>query len=75
VDVKVCPLIKHLRSHGRVPIPEFCSHCYYLGSARAAVAGMTMRLCGGDGACTHTYALANTGLPPQDMKQIKENAP
>jgi len=74
LKVKVCPLIKHLRAHGRVPIPEFCSHCYHLGSARAAAAGLTMRLCGGDGSCTHTYALQTAGLPPQDPKQIKENA-
>jgi hypothetical protein len=75
VAVKVCPLIKHLRAHGRVPIPEFCSHCYHLGSARAAAAGLTMRLCGGDGACTHTYATPAAMLPPQDPKLIKENAP
>ncbi len=74
LHVKVCPLIKHLRAHARVPIPEFCQHCYHLGSARAAATGLTMRLCGGDGACTHTYALPAAQLPPQDMKQIKENA-
>lgn len=73
--VKVCPLIKHLRAHGRAPVPEFCQHCYHLGSARAAAAGLAMRLCGGDGACVHTYATAAAALPPQDLTQIKENAP
>jgi hypothetical protein len=75
LHVKVCPLIKHLRTHGRVPVPEFCQHCYHLGQARAAAAGLTMRLCGGDGACVHTYAPAAAALPPQDLALIKENAP
>ena len=75
LHVKVCPLIKHLRAHGRVHVTEFCQHCYHLGSARAAASGLTMRLCGGDGACTHTYALPVAKLPPQDMAQIKENQP
>jgi len=75
LQVKVCPLIHHLRTHGRVPVPEFCQHCYHLGSARAAMAGLEMRLCGGDGACVHTYATSAAGLPPQDLTQIKENAP
>lgn len=73
LHVRVCPLIKHLRAHGRAPIAEFCQHCYHLGSARAAAAGLTMRLCGGDGACTHTYALPAANLPAQDPNQIKEN--
>lgn len=75
LHVRECPLIKHLRAHGRVPVPEFCQHCYHLGSARAGAAGLTMRLCGGDGACTHTYALPSARLPAQDLKQIKENRP
>ena len=75
LHVKVCPLIKHLRAHGRVPIPEFCQHCYHLGSARATATGLTMRLCGGDGSCTHTYARPSAQLPPQVPKQIKENLP
>lgn len=75
LHVQVCPAIKHLRSHGRAPVREFCQHCYHLGSARAASAGLTMRLCGGDGSCVHTYALATVPLPPQDPAQIKENLP
>ncbi len=74
LHVKVCPLIKHLRAHGRAPVPEFCQHCYFLGSSRATTAGLTMRLCGGDGSCVHTYATTAANLPPQDLAQIKENA-
>ena len=75
LQVRECPLIKHLRAHGRVPVPEFCQHCYHLGSARAGAAGLTMRLSGGDGACVHTYARPAANLPAQDLNQIKENRP
>lgn len=73
LQVRECPLIKHLRAHGRVPVREFCQHCYHLGSARAGAAGLTMRLSGGDGACVHTYARPTANLPAQDLNQIKEN--
>jgi hypothetical protein len=73
--VKACPAIKHLRAHGRVPVKEFCQHCYHLGSSRATTAGLAMRLRGGDGSCVHTYAVPAANLPPQDLAQIKENAP
>lgn len=72
--MRECPQIKHLRHGGREIVPEFCQHCYYLGAARAEAAGLTMRLSGGNGSCCHTYALPTAGLPPQDMKQIKEAA-
>jgi hypothetical protein len=74
LHVKECPLIKHLRTHDRAPVSEFCQHCYHLGHARSEAAGLTMRLSGGDGACVHTYATPEAQLPPQDLKQIKENA-
>ena len=70
--VRECPLIKHLRAGKREIVGEFCQHCYYLGSARAEAAGLTMRLSGGSGSCCHTYAKPEAGLPPQDLKQIKE---
>ena len=72
VDVKQCPAIKHLRAGGREIVAEFCQHCYYLGSSRAAAAGLTMRLEGGNGSCRHTFALASAGLPPQQLQAIKE---
>jgi hypothetical protein len=70
--VRECPAIKHLRSGGREIVKEYCQHCYFLGRARAEAAGLTMRLCGGDGSCRHTYAKLEAGLPPQDLTQIKE---
>lgn len=72
VHVAVCPAIKHLRAGGREIVREYCQHCFYLGSARAEAAGLTMRLHGGNGSCRHTFALPGAGLPPQDMGQIKE---
>jgi len=72
LQVRECPAIKHLRSGGREIVREYCQHCYYLGAARAEATGLTMRLSGGNGRCCHTYARPEAGLPPQDMKQIKE---
>ncbi len=72
VRVQECPAIKHLRSGGREIVREYCQHCFYLGSARAEAAGLTMRLKGGSGSCCHTFARPSAGLAPQDMRDIKE---
>lgn len=72
VHVRDCPAIRHLRSGGRKIVPEYCQHCYHLGLARAESAGLTMRLSGGNGSCVHTYAIPSAGLPPQDMREIRE---
>lgn len=72
VRVQECPALKHLRAGGREIVREYCQHCYYLGSARAEAAGLTMRLSGGNGSCRHTFALPGAGLAPQDLQQIEE---
>ncbi|MDB6170481.1 MAG: hypothetical protein JWM88_3345 [Verrucomicrobia bacterium] len=72
VRVSECPAIKHLRAGQREIVREYCQHCFYLGSARAEAAGLTMRLAGGNGSCCHTFAPAATGLAPQDLQQIRE---
>jgi len=74
VELRVheCPAIKHLRAGGREIVPAYCQHCYFLGSARAETAGLTMRLSGGNGSCCHTYALPAAGLPPQSLAEIRE---
>lgn len=72
VRVAVCPAIKYLRDNKREIVREYCRHCYYLGAARAEAAGLTMRLAGGNGACVHTFARPEAGLPPQDLAAIKE---
>lgn len=70
--VRECPAIKHLRAGGREIVREYCQHCYHLGQARAASAGLQMRLCGGNGSCRHTYAAGDAALPPQDLAAIAE---
>ena len=72
IHVRECPAIKHLRAGGREIVREYCRHCFYLGSARAEAAGLTMRLAGGNGSCLHTYAEPGARLPPQDLAAIKE---
>jgi hypothetical protein len=72
VCVHECPAIKHLRAGGREIVSEYCQHCYFLGNARAAAAGFTMRLTGGNGSCRHTFAPASAGLPPQELERIAE---
>ena len=72
IRVETCPAISHLRSTNRRIVPEYCRHCYYLGSVRAEAAGLVMRLCGGNGSCTHTYARPEANLPPQDITAIRE---
>ncbi len=72
IDVVRCPAIAHLRSAGRTIVPFFCEHCYHLGASRAAASGLTFRLKGGDGSCTHRYESQNADLPPQDFSAIRE---
>jgi hypothetical protein len=72
LDVKVCPAIKHLRAHGRVIVPCFCQHCYFINEAMAAPAGFTVRVEGGNGACRQTIRRRAATLPPQDLARITE---
>lgn len=77
VELRVmeCPAIKHLRAGGREIVKEYCQHCYFVGEARAAAAGFTMRLSGGNGRCTHVIARTLIELPPQEMERIVEVGP
>jgi len=71
LDVRTCPAIKHLRTHGREMVPCFCQHCYFVGEAMANAAGLAMRVEGGNGACRQTYLASNPALPPQDLNRIE----
>lgn len=71
IEVRVCPAIAHLKQHGREIFPQYCQHCFVLGSARAEAAGYEMRLEGGNGTCRHRYRRVGE-LPPQDWSKIKE---
>jgi hypothetical protein len=72
LDVRVCPAILHLRSHGREIVPCFCQHCYFVSEAIGQPAGITVRIEGGNGCCRQTFALRDINLPPQDLANIKE---
>ncbi|MBI5395225.1 MAG: hypothetical protein HZA91_08025 [Verrucomicrobia bacterium] len=72
LDVKACPAIKHLRAHGREIVPCFCQHCYFIGEAMAAPAGLTVRVEGGNGSCRQTFLRRNDASAPQDFARIKE---
>ena len=74
LEVRTCPVIKHLRDHGREIVPCFCQHCYFVSEAMAAPAGMTVRITGGNGSCTQRFILQSRNEPPQKLADIKEAA-
>lgn len=74
LDVKVCPAIRHLRASGREIVPCFCQHCYFIGDAMAAPAGLTVRIEGGNGACRQTFLRRGAAPVPQDLAAIHEVA-
>ena len=70
LEVKVCPVIRHLREHGREIVPCFCQHCYFVNEAMAAPAGLSVRVQGGNGRCTQRFLKAEVGMPAQNMEDI-----
>jgi hypothetical protein len=72
VEVRACPAIKHLRANGRVIVPCFCQHCYFISDAIAAPAGLTVRIAGGNGSCRQTFLRREAATAPQDFTQIEE---
>lgn len=72
VNVRVCPAIAHLRKAGREIVPCFCQHCYFIGEAMAAPAGLTLRVEGGNGSCRQTFFHRAAASAPQDFAHIKE---
>jgi hypothetical protein len=72
LEVRKCPAIAHLRKHGREIVPCFCQHCYFLGEATAAPAGLTVRVEGGNGSCRQTFLKRSVAIPEQDLGAIKE---
>lgn len=71
VEVKTCPAIRHLREHGREIVPEFCQHCYFVSQAIGEAAGMEVRICGGNGRCTQSFAPAGAFSEPQNLEAIQ----
>ena len=72
LEVRTCPIIKHLRDHGREIVPCFCQHCYFVSEAMAVPAGMPVRITGGNGSCTQRSVLQMGNEPPQQLSDIRE---
>ncbi len=70
VNVRVCPAIAHLHKGGREIVPCFCQHCYFIGEAMAAPAGLTVRIAGGNGSCRQTFLCRDAAPAPQDLARI-----
>ncbi|MCX7825389.1 MAG: hypothetical protein N2689_07510 [Verrucomicrobiae bacterium] len=70
LNVRVCPAIAHLRKAGREIVPCFCQHCYFIGDAMAAPAGLTVRIEGGNGRCRQTFLRRDSSPAPQDLTRI-----
>ncbi len=71
VEVRVCPLIRHLREGGRAMLPCLCQHCYHVSEAIAAPAGYTVRVSGGNGSCTQRFLRREVATEPQHMEDIE----
>ncbi|MDI1313285.1 hypothetical protein [Prosthecobacter sp.] len=74
LEVRTCPMIKHLRDHQREIVSCLCQHCYYVSEAMAAPAGLTVRISGGNGACTQRFLRKTANEPGQKLDDIKEAA-
>ncbi len=72
LEVKRCPAIHHLRKHNREIVPCYCQHCYFLGEATAAPAGLAVRVEGGNGSCRQVFSRRDPSLPAQDLRRIRE---
>lgn len=72
LEVKTCPAIRHLRAHRREIVPCFCQHCYFVGEAMAASAGLAMELAGGNGQCTQRFIPRDARRSAQNLAAIQE---
>ena len=72
LDVRVCPAIKHLRTHKREIVSCFCQHCYFVTEAMAAPAGFTVRVESGNGSCRQRISSRTAASAPQDLNAIRE---
>lgn len=72
LQVRVCPLIRHLREGRREMVSCLCQHCYFVSEAMAAPAGCTVRVTGGNGSCTQCFLPRRPGIEPQRLEDIAE---
>lgn len=57
IEVRVCPAVRHLRTHGREPMPRYCEHCTVVSQALGEAAGLAVRVEGGGGSCCQYFTL------------------
>ncbi|RBP38996.1 hypothetical protein DES53_11019 [Roseimicrobium gellanilyticum] len=72
LEVRVCPVIKHLRDNGRTILPCLCQHCYFVSEAMATPAAYTVRISGGNGSCTQRFLKREAVAGPQKLEDITE---
>jgi hypothetical protein len=72
LNIENCPAIRHLRLHNRDIVPCFCQQCYYINTAIAKSANLTVRVKGGSGQCQQFFYTQQSSPPPQDISLIKE---
>jgi hypothetical protein len=70
LEIRVCPLIKHLRENRREIVRSMCQHCYFVNEAIAAPAGLTARVSGGNGCSTQRFFKPDAATPPQNLEDI-----
>ncbi|MFN0078089.1 MAG: hypothetical protein ACKVY0_16660 [Prosthecobacter sp.] len=70
LEVKQCPAIHHLRENQREIVSCFCQHCFFVSEAIAEPAGMTVRVCGGNGSCTQRFMKRTAGMSAQSLEDI-----
>jgi hypothetical protein len=68
LDIRTCPAIKHLRTHGRDIVPYFCEHCDHMCGAMAEAAGFRFVRSGGDGSCRQQFI--PSAMESSDTSQI-----
>ncbi len=70
VQVRQCPLIRHLRQEKRGIVPCLCQHCYFVSESIAEPAGLTVRIKGGNGSCEQRFFPRAANEPEQRLEDI-----
>lgn len=70
VQVRACPAIGYLRSHGREIVPCFCQHCHFVSAAMGEGAGIEVRVNGGNGSCVQRFARRGHFTTPPNLEDI-----
>ncbi|MBP8952903.1 MAG: hypothetical protein KBI47_10970 [Armatimonadetes bacterium] len=55
LEVRTCPAILHLRTHGREILPCYCDHCAHVSRGMCEPAGVSVEVTGGMGSCVQVF--------------------